>query len=293
MNNNYIKLFEDFNQKSLPSLIKKISYIIRKDITDNGNNSYNKEYNIDGIHINLIVDYKKSYKQPYYSNVNIYDVISGKEPIDIKVIVNDLKIDIDYLMSIVSHEIRHIYDVYTVVNDAEMLDFVKSIAVFKNKNRNEFVNLVYLSLEHELIARNNMLYELYRYINITDKNKLYKIFKKSYVFKALEDLKNFNANLFISKNDDLYDFTLNFSKDIGDDFNGDMKKYYSKWEEFFHKKSDEFLGYVDNMLDDIINDIKNNKIYERLCGFVSYNEDILNKVSYQMFENMKKYKNNL
>lgn len=293
MNNNYIKLFEDFNQKSLPSLIKKISYIIRKDIINNGNNSYNKEYNIDGIHINLIVDYKKSYKQPYYSNVNIYDVISGKEPIDIKVIVNDLKIDIDYLMSIVSHEIRHIYDVYTVVDDAEMLDFVKSIAVFKNKNRNEFVNLVYLSLEHELIARNNMLYELYRYINITDKNKLYKIFKKSYVFKALEDLKNFNANLFISKNDDLYDFTLNFSKDIGDDFNGDMKKYYSKWEEFFHKKSDEFLGYVDNMLDDIINDIKNNKIYERLCGFVSYNEDILNKVSYQMFENMKKYKNNL
>jgi hypothetical protein len=293
MNNSYIKLFEDFNQKSLPSLIKKISYIIRKDIINNGNNSYNKEYNIDGIHINLIVDYKKSYKQPYYSNVNIYDVISGKEPIDIKVIVNDLKIDVDYLMSIISHEIRHIYDVYTVVDDTEMLDFVKSIAVFKNKNRNEFVNLVYLSLAHELIARNNMLYELYRYINITDKDKLYEIFKKSYVFKALEDLKNFNANLFISKNVDLYEFTLNFSKDIGDDFDGDLKKYYSKWEEFFHKKSDEFLGYVDNMLDDIINDIKNNKIYERLCGFVSYNEDISNKVSFKIFENMKKYKNNL
>lgn len=287
---NYMNMFENFKEKSIPNIIKKISNIIRKDIKLNGNNYFNNNYNIDGININLIIDYRYGVKQPYYSNVNIYDIISGKEPIDIKVIVTDIDIDINYLMSVISHEIRHIYDIYTISDDTEIKDFKNSLVVSEFKGTNNFINLIYLSLEHELIARHNMLYELFRWVEITDKGKLFNIFKETYTYKALNYLKEFNHLNFINNTPNLLNFTYDFSRKIGDNFNGDLVNYYKKWEDFFNNKSDEFMGYVNNMLDDVINDVKNNKIYERMNGYISYNEDISNKVSYKLFEKMIKDK---
>lgn len=289
----YLKLFENFKEKSIPSLIKKISNIIRKDIIINGNSSFNSHYNIDNINLNIIVDYRIGKKQPYYSNVNIYDIISGIEPIIIKIIITDNTIDVNYLMSIISHEIRHIYDIYTIVDDIEINEFKKSMIISKFKNQNQFIDFVYLSLEHELIARHNMLYELYRWINITDKNELYEIFKKSYTYNALLQLSNFDSKKFINIQDiyKLTSFTKEFSKEINDNFNGDLYSYYMNWEKFFKEKSQEFLSYVDDMLDDVIQDIRNNKVYERMNGFISYNEDILNNVSSKLFKNLIELKN--
>lgn len=289
----YLKLFENFKEKSIPSLIKKISNIIRKDIIINGNSSFNSHYNIDNINLNIIVDYRIGKKQPYYSNVNIYDIISGIEPIIIKIIITDNTIDVNYLMSIISHEIRHIYDIYTIVDDIEINEFKKSMIISKFKNQNQFIDFVYLSLEHELIARHNMLYELYRWINITDKNELYEIFKKSYTYNALLQLSNFDSKKFINIQDiyKLTSFTKEFSKEINDNFNVDLYSYYMNWEKFFKEKSQEFLSYVDDMLDDVIQDIRNNKVYERMNGFISYNEDILNNVSSKLFKNLIELKN--
>ncbi len=289
----YLKIFENFKEKSIPNLIKKISNIIRKDILINGNSSFNKNYSIDDINLNIIIDYKSGIKQPYYSSINIYDIISGVEPVIIKILVTDINIDINYLMSVVSHEIRHVYDIYTVVDDVEIEDFKKSMVVSKFKNQNQFISHVYLSLEHELIARHNMLYELFRWIEITDKEKLYEIFKESYTYTALIQLNNFDSVKFINSQDmyKLKNFTEHFSKDIGDTFNSDLYSYYMNWETFFKNKSKEFLSYVDNMLNDVIQDVQNNKIYERLNGFISYNEDILNQTSSKIFKNMLETKN--
>ena len=138
----------------------------------------------------------------------------------------------------------------------------------------KFINLVYLSLEHELIARHNMIYEMFRWKNIVDKGKLVDLFEKSYINQALQQLKNFSY-LEILNEPDLYNFTIEFSKNIGDNFDGDLQKYYLNWEFLFKQKSDLFLSYVDSMIDDVISDIKNNKIYERNnIGFISYNESI-------------------
>lgn len=284
MKNNlkYLKLYEDFSQKSIPELIKKISYTIRKDVLTNGNISFTKHYIIDAFDILLNIRYKNGNYKPYHSDVNIYDILSGKETIDIIVDVQDINIDIDYLMSIISHEIRHIYDIYTMVEDSDFEEF-KKIPII-NKYKNDFTKFVYLCLEHELIARNNMLYELYRWINITDKTELYKIFKNSYTYKALIDLKNFDYKQF-SKIDNCYNFTVMFSKEIGDVFDGDLEQYYKKWFDYFNNKSIEYLSYVDDMLDEVINDVKDNKIYERICGFSSYNEDIFSNVSIKLYEN--------
>ena len=277
LNEKIIKLFEDFNHKSNPEIIKKICNSIRKDIINNGDRIFSKNYNIDDLNIDLFVDFTFNKKQPYYSNVNIYDIINGVEPVQLKIIVVDESIDFDYLMSIISHEIRHIWDVYTVSSDYEIEDFKKSITITKFKRSgkmSKFINLVYLSLEHELIARHNMIYEMFRWKNITDKSKLMDLFEKSYINQALQYLKNFSY-IDILDEPELLNFTIEFSKNIGDNFDGDLEKYYKNWELFFKQKSDLFLSYVDDMIDDVISDIKNNKVYERNnIGFISYNESI-------------------
>jgi hypothetical protein len=276
-NKNIIKLLEDFNYKSNPEIIKKICNLIRKDIINNGDRSFSKNYNIDDINLDLVIDFSLNSKHPYYSNVNIYDIINGVEPVLLRIIVVDETIDVDYLMSVISHEIRHIWDVYTVSSDYEIDDFKKSIAITKFKKTgkmSKFINLVYLSLEHELIARHNMIYEMFRWKNIVDKEKLVDLFEKSYINQALQQLKSFSY-LEILNEPDLYNFTIEFSKNIGDNFDGDLQKYYLNWEFLFKQKSDLFLSYVDSMIDDVISDIKNNKIYERNnIGFISYNESI-------------------
>jgi hypothetical protein len=89
----------------------------------------------------------------------------------------------------------------------------------------------------------------------------------------------------------LVKFTKEFSTDIGENFNGDLYSYYKNWEVFFKNKSQEFLSYVDDMLNDVIQDVNDEKIYERLNGFISYNENILNEVSSKLFKNLIKLKN--
>jgi len=290
---NKLKNFESFEEKSVPHLLKKISSIIRKDIISNGNKSFNKSYSIDGIDCNIKVNYKFGDHQPYYSNVNIYEILTEPDKnINIPINVVDKDIDINYLMSIILHELRHIYDIYTVADDIEMNEFLKAYGFdkFKKMKFPFFTDLVYLSLEHELIARHNMLYELFRWINITDKNKLYEIFKKSYTYTALNELKKFDYIKFIKSNDisQLIIFTKQFilhmkTNEIINNEN-DLYIYYKKWSEFFIEKSNEFALYVDDLLDDVINDVMNNKVYERMCGYISYNEDICNNVVSKIFE---------
>jgi len=289
----YIKLFEDFSEKSYPQLIKKVCFIIRGDIELNGDNSFSKTYDIDGLKLLIKLNYRIGTKQPYYSNVNIYDIISGREPHLIEVLITDLTIDLNYLMGIISHEIRHIYDILTTVDDLDVKDFLKSKVITEYKRggiNKEFINLVYLSLEHEMIARHNMLYEMFRWQGISDKNELYKLFEKSYTYEALKQLKSFDFKKIIQE-DDILDFTYKFSKSIGDQFDGDLLKYYSRWNDFFINKSDEFMRYVDSMLDDVIDDIKNDRIYERLCGFISYNETIGMSIYEKIFNELIKFKN--
>lgn len=289
---------ENFQEKSVPDILKKISTQVRKDIINNGNNSFNKPYAIDEIDFVVKVNYQNAPHQPYYSNVNIYEILTKPEnPVEIQINVTDEQIDTNYLMSIVLHELRHVYDVYTISDDVEINEFLKTngFNTFKNTEFSYFIDLIYLSLEHELIARHNMLYELFRWINITDKDKLYEIFKQSYTYTALNELQSFNSEKFIANHDvnKLFVFTRKFITQINDNFSvnniNDLHNYYKKWESFFTEKSHEFSSYVNELLTDVVSDVTNNKVYERLTGYISYNEDIRNEVSTKLFEKMINY----
>jgi len=45
------------------------------------------------------------------------------------------------------------------------------------------------------------------------------------------------------------------------------------------------------MLDEVIYDIINNKVYERLCGYISYNEDIGTNRTFNVFNRLLENKN--
>jgi len=246
------KEFENFKYKNIPDEIKKVCIEIRKDLI---NKFFNKIYLIGDVNIKVILNFSKTTK-PYYSNINIFDILNGIVIIPIK-IETEINFDIDYLMGIITHEIRHVYDIFTVADDSEIDDFKKSLFLKSLTEKNkEFIELVYLSLEHELIAYNNMLYESYRYLNVSDKKILLNLIKESHTFKSLQKLKSYNSEEFIKNNnsDKLRKFTDEFSTIFKDDFNDDLNLYYKKWEIFFRKKADEYTKHFYKIADDIVRD---------------------------------------
>ena len=272
----HIKIFEDFNQTTIPEILKKISNIIRIDLINNKDSSFTKNYIIDSFDIKLEIKYIKNTKKPYYSKINIFDILlNPSNTVDIIVNVEDITIDIDYLLSIIIHEIRHIYDIYTINNENEMYDFVKSLKLDKQQNAYfNFNYCIYLSLEHELLARNNMIYPAYRWSNFNSKEELINVFKTSFIYKALLILKDFDSIKYIkSFNLDILIIETNkFIKDIANDNNfcenqKDICDFYYKFETYFKNKYDEYLNYAYTSIDDVINDIDNNIIYEEFRDF--------------------------
>lgn len=281
----HIELYEAFEEKSVPFVLKKMSLIIRNDILKNKQN-FIKDYSIDNFNFKVIIDFKKEKKYPYFSNINIYDIIKNPEKkLIIKIIAFDEILDVDYAVSVIIHELRHVYDILNINGEYEMIDFIKSLYIpkFRKTIFVNFINLIYLSLEHEIIARHNMLYPLLRWRNITNKSELYNIFKKTYTYDALIQLKNFNSIDFIHSFNikDLIQFTNDFINDVAKEDNfceniDDINNFYKKWEYFFQVKSKEFLKYVDDILDEIINDIDKGipMIENKTNNYSSYSEHI-------------------
>ena len=287
----YLKMYEDFSKKSIPEELKYIASQIRPDLINNGNKSFEKNYIFGSYKFNLIIDYIKGYREPYFSNLDFTEIFQTPYTIlDIPVKVKDQNIDIDYLLSVIIHEVRHIYDIFNIESEYEVLDFYKGmqLQIFKNSSYQIFTNVIYLSLEHELIARHNMLYPSYRWLKITDKNKLDELYLKSYSYKSLIQLQNFDYIKFINKfkEEDLIIYTNEFIKIVAKETNfcnnkSDLISFYKKWSDFFKDKSNEYLKYVDNMLEEIITDIKNNHVFENKNW--EYNEYIING-SYKIFK---------
>lgn len=276
----YIKLFEHF-EKKIPDSLKEIFSKIRS-IIGNRTDSFEKsislrEMGLCDINVNIVVKFDKI-QEPgpyenhdiiYYSNINIYDLIGTDiKEINMPIYIKDVFIITDKLISIISHEIRHIYDVYNTNNEdfeVDMMSFVKSCYynILKthedNNEYKKFLYLVYLSLEHELIARNTMIWEMF--INChCSKEKLYKLFEESNIYESFNLLDNFNYNA-ILKIDNLIDKVNYFIGYFGGDLcknQNDVILFFEKWDLYFKNKSDEYKkeGYM--ILDDIFKLIKEN-----------------------------------
>lgn len=287
----FLKLYEDFSKKSTPEELKYIASQIRPDLIKNGNSSFSKNYEFGNYRFNLNIDYTKGSKQPYFSDIYFTELFRDpEEHVNIPVKIIDEEIDINYLLSIITHEIRHLYDILHIINEYEVIEFYKGLQLepFKKTPYNKFTNYVYLCLEHELIARHNMLYSMFRWLNVTDKKELYKLYLKTYSYESLTQLENFNHINFIAQFNEksLIFYTNEFIKNVAKETNfcnnkEDLIHFYKKWSDFFKEKSTEYLNYVDDMLNDIIQDIQNDKTFEN--KFWEYNEYNING-AYKIFK---------
>ena len=136
-----------------------------------------------------------------------------------------------------------------------MYSFIKYINLRKLKigNYTEFINLIYLSLEHELVARNNMVYPFIRYKNI-DKEEARNIVNNSFINKALVFLSQFDHIKFIKSMDrtELDRLTKIFITDVlRSDPNVNIIEFYKNWEKFFKDSSKEWRTELDKEIDDL------------------------------------------
>jgi hypothetical protein len=260
------------SERSIPDILKDISKKLKIDLS-NGIYNFNKTYEVEYLSFSININNNKN---NYYSNIDLYKIINDMS-INVNIEIDIPKdFDIDYVVAITIHEIRHIYDIYTVNSENDMSSFINDFHIRKLKigNYTNFIYLIYLSLEHELIARNNMIYPYIGFKNITKEESI-KIVRESFIWKSLESLNNFNHIEFIKSinEKELIKLTNLFIKDVAKDYNicldiNDIIIFYKKWEDYFKNISVEWENELYKEID---------KIYE--FKRYSYNENIIGGVN--------------
>jgi hypothetical protein len=245
--------------------------------------------------INLNIFFQKNNKENYDAISNAIYVASLGDEIEISANVFDNDINYDKLISSISHELKHVYD---AVTDDDISSFLNTGSVYDLKNyfRNnsyiEFVNLIYLSLKHEMEARNHMIYDRLRWLKTYDEQQLKDEYKKTYIYKSLIMLKNFNYKYFIKQFNvnDLIKYTNIFIsffiknntsiKNINELYN-----FYKNYEELFHNIADDYLIKANDVIYELIMDKKPYMEKINLSIFRETNNDYLEERLKSILEN--------
>ena len=266
---------------TIPGDLKDLSKKLTSELSD-VQLPYSKLLNFGGIEL----DMKIIQSNRYYSNVNWFDFLNGNNEIIIEVVPN---YDVNYLVSTIIHEIRHMID-FTDENlnfglSSFNVDF--NLRKYKINNFEEFITLVYISLEHELVARNNQIYPYIKFKNLTKEESL-KILKTSFIWKALEMLTEFDYISFINKfkENELIGITNNFIKDcLYDNENtiddkNELILFYKTYDEFFMETAEKWKSVLLKEMD-MVYERKVSTYYE----YISYT-NIINSIWMEIRERM-------
>lgn len=240
---------------------------------------FNNKYEIFGIQFDIEISNGYSYS----SHIDWNKFMNDDYEINIKV-PNDY--DLNYLVSTLIHELRHIIDFSDGAKSSGLSSFLMDIHL-RNFNVglfSEFYTLVYLTLEHELLARNNQIYPYIKFKNLTKEESL-NILKESFIWESLQDLNNFSYTSFISKFNiyDLVEKTNSFIRNVLHDNKTiiedekDLMDFYNVWEEHFKEVSTKWTTILLSEVD---------RIYERKMWV--FNEGIKSTSKKILIEKWKK-----
>jgi hypothetical protein len=296
----YIKTYEDFNKK-IPDDMKTLFNEIRKCI-GNPNKSFKIDIDLDKLNFcNIILKLDVNFTEIknnlsyvendiiYYSNININDLLEGKDIINLPIIIKDVNLNKDKLISVISHEIRHIYDVFMVNSESDMKSFVHSLYYgFLSKNEQDekfkyFLYLVYLSLEHELIARNTMLWEMFINCNCS-KDELLNLYKKCSIYKSYIELSSFNYSE-LKNIPNILTKINEFIKYFGGVPCTDANVFFENWKIYFNNKSLEYQKESLEIIDNVYNIINENNTNKNIINVKDMLLDIYNKFIKKTDEN--------
>lgn len=252
--------------------LKDLSYELTKELS-NVELPYSKLLNFGGIE----VDIKIIQSNKYYSSVDWIKFLKGDNEIIIEV---KKDYDINYVISTIIHEIRHMID-FTDENlnsGLSSFDMDKNIRKYNIDIFNEFFELVYISLEHELVARNNQIYPYIKFKDLSKEESI-EILKKSFIWNALEKLKSFDYINFVNKFDTnfLIKTTNDFIKDcLYDnetiiDNKDELLSFYKVCDEYFRETSKKWHDLLLREVD---------VIYERKVTKYYFNDykEFINKI---------------
>lgn len=207
---------------------------------------YNKMLSFGGIEISIRIIQSNR----YYSNIDWFKFLKGDYELIIEVIDS---YDINYLVSLLIHEIRHMVDFSDASNNSGLSSFDMDFNLRKYRNEKfmDFYTLVYLSLEHELVARNNQIYPYIKFKNLS-KEKSLDILRESFLWESLSLLKSFDYIYFINKFDDdeLIEITNNFIVDCLFDKENKIEnkegllEFYKIWDIYFNELSDKWKNLL-------------------------------------------------
>jgi len=203
---------------------------------------YHKLVNFGGLEFDLCINQTNR----YYSFVDWNKFLNNDYELVIEVPEN---YDLNYLVSTIIHEFRHIIDFTdeNLNNGLSSFDMEFNLRKYNVGDFNDFFILVYISLEHELVARNNQIYPYIKFKELTKEQSL-DILKKSFIWTSLDKLKIFNVDNFINKFnvDDLIKITNSFIKDVLYDDNNiidnylELKEFYQLFKEYFNDISNKW-----------------------------------------------------
>lgn len=291
------KKWSEFINENINYKLKKTTYMIKSKIENKiniGKSNFKISSDVFG-NINLNIFFQKNNKENYDAISNAIYVASLGDEIEISANVFDNDINYDKLISSISHELKHVYD---AVTDDDISSFLNTGSVYDLKNyfRNnsyiEFVNLIYLSLKHEMEARNHMIYDRLRWLKTYDEQQLKDEYKKTYIYKSLIMLKNFNYKYFIKQFNvnDLIKYTNIFIsffiknntsiKNINELYN-----FYKNYEELFHNIADDYLIKANDVIYELIMDKKPYMEKINLSIFRETNNDYLEERLKSILEN--------
>lgn len=242
---------------------------------------FTKKYEIFGIPFDITISNGLNYSSYIDWNKFMNDVYE----IDIKVPIN---YDINYLTSTLIHELRHIIDFSDGAKSSGLSSFLMDIHLrkFNVGLFSEFYTLVYLSLEHELLARNNQIYPYIKFKNVSKKES-FNILKKSFIWNALQNLNSFDSSSFIEKFNtaDLIEKTNSFIRNVLHDNiivvedNNDLIGFYKIWEDHSKDISKDWTSILVSEVD---------RVYERKMWI--FNEGIQStskKILIEKWETLK------
>ena len=274
---------ETFNSnietKGIPDSLKEISINLSNELIEVPSI---KKINFLGYNFYFNIRYGIGYS----SGINFMDLIQTED--------NNIKIglfvpnnyDKDYLNSIIIHELRHCLDFLDENQNADTSSFIIDMNRY-NFNVGlyfDFMKLIYISLEHELVARNNQIYPYIKFKNLTKDDSI-KILKSSFIWGYLKDLKKFDVEKFINKfnTDELLDITNRFIENCLQDLNykvNDINGLY----DFYNTWNDYFIMISDNWELEMFKEV--DRLYEKIL-YERFDYNIIHKLIKQIWKDIK------
>jgi hypothetical protein len=258
--------------RGIPNILKNLLPDIFNKVINNINtkNIISFDFDYDNFKIqSLFVDIINKPINTIYatSQFGIFDGQYLKSPI-IKIYLDIDNFDEINLKRVILHELLHIYEIFQRIKNKskKSLQWDLNQILLKIRDKysddkflNDFIYLIYLSLDQEINARIAETYSILMESNTDDYNTLISLIKNTESWKYKNYLNDFDANKYNIDQDKLKNFFDELIKEFSKksiNFKLYNKNNLNYWTSLFKQKSKKYEQKLFKLIDEVINDVK-------------------------------------